>query len=465
VSEADGRVFFDDPELEAIFRNLRLGRERPHLVNQAGQSRRANVVPIRAIEGGQALPAGWPSPLRDLAYRGPIGAYVEGVEPHSEADPAAILIQCLVTFGNALGRNPHIMIEENRHGTNLYVIVVGQSSRARKGVSWNRAYRPVADCDPDWAIKNTGEGGLSTGEGLVRAVQDSDDPAKHVSDKRFLAVMEELSEMLVRMKRDGNVLGSNVRLAWDGKPLTVKTKSEPLRAVGAHVSLITHVTEADLQSLLSERDVYNGFGNRFLYVAARRQRVLALGGEYDYEFEEYQEIVRELVKALDWAHRKPRRFQFSPRARVVWSRLYAEFADADESGHYSAVTDRAEPNILRLAQIYASQEMAEEKKAVLRVEHLKAAAEVWRYCEESARYLFSGEPMEGSSDGRVLEFLLEARGDWVAKAAITGRFKNVPTLRSYALDAVLDRLVGAGLAEQRSIGTKGRPRTEYRAMV
>ena len=47
---------------------------------------------------------------------------------------------------------------------------------------------------------------------------------------------------------------------------------------------------------------------------------------------------------------------------------------------------RAESQVLRLMSIYA----LADKSYVVEVPHLRAALEVWRYCFDSAEYLFSG---------------------------------------------------------------------------
>lgn len=40
----------------------------------------------------------WPEPLGEAAYHGPVGDLVQAIEPHSEADPAALLVQALVAL-------------------------------------------------------------------------------------------------------------------------------------------------------------------------------------------------------------------------------------------------------------------------------------------------------------------------------------------------------------------------------
>ena len=77
----------------------------------------------------------WPAPLHDDALHGVVGDIVRLIEPHSEADPVALLIQLLVVIGNIVGRYLYFQVESTRHYANLYAVLVGSSSSGRKGYS------------------------------------------------------------------------------------------------------------------------------------------------------------------------------------------------------------------------------------------------------------------------------------------------------------------------------------------
>src|SRR5262245_44300396 len=66
---------------------------------------------------GVSVPTGppWPDPLAEAAYHGLAGEYVRALEPHTEADPAAVLVQLLVAVGNVVGRGPHFAVEGDLH--------------------------------------------------------------------------------------------------------------------------------------------------------------------------------------------------------------------------------------------------------------------------------------------------------------------------------------------------------------
>ena len=57
----------------------------------------------------------WPKPIADEGFHGLAGEFVRLVEPHSEADPSALLTQFLVAAGNVIGRGPHFVAEADEH--------------------------------------------------------------------------------------------------------------------------------------------------------------------------------------------------------------------------------------------------------------------------------------------------------------------------------------------------------------
>jgi hypothetical protein len=178
-----------------------------------------------------------PRPLRGAAFHGLAGEFIRLVEPHSEADPAAMLVQFLVAFGNACGRGPGFLVESDEHGTNEFVGVVGETSKARKGSGWGHNRRIMRLADQEWESRCIGSG-IASGEGLIHAVrdplvvrrkartkdererQDEDgrieeevDPG--VEEKRLLVVQGELAQVLRVMQREGNTVSPILRDLWD----------------------------------------------------------------------------------------------------------------------------------------------------------------------------------------------------------------------------------------------------------
>ena len=115
-----------------------------------------------------AAPAGWPAPPDRAAYHELLGEIVGTIAPHTEADPVAILTQLLVAFGAAVGRDAWFQVEATRHAPNEFMLLVGDSSRARKGSSWDHVRRLLATVDP--TIERRILTGLSSGEYLTHSI-------------------------------------------------------------------------------------------------------------------------------------------------------------------------------------------------------------------------------------------------------------------------------------------------------
>jgi hypothetical protein len=181
------------------------------------------------------------------------------IEPHTEADPVALLVQTLAAFGNAIGRKAYYPLEATRHYANLYAVLVGKTAKGRKGSSWGWVRALFAGAAEDW-LDTCVAAGLSSGEGLIHAVRDpvqGKEPIKRngrvegyadvvtdhgADDKRLLVVEEEFASPLRLASRDGNILSAVLRQAWDAGRLRTLTKNSPLRATDAHVSILGHIT-------------------------------------------------------------------------------------------------------------------------------------------------------------------------------------------------------------------------------
>jgi hypothetical protein len=113
-----------------------------------------------------APPAGWPTPPDPTVYHELVGEIIKTISPHTEADPVAILTQLLVSFGAAVGRRAWFTVEATRHHPHEFMLLVGDSSRARKGSSWDHVRRLITTIDP--SIEPRILTGLSSGEYLTQ---------------------------------------------------------------------------------------------------------------------------------------------------------------------------------------------------------------------------------------------------------------------------------------------------------
>jgi hypothetical protein len=405
---------------------------------------------------------GWPR-LDEAALHGLAGEIVRVIQPQSEADPAALLVQTLVMFGNGVDRTPHAQVGATQHFANLFAVIVGVSSKGRKGTSANEVRRFFKFASPSWEGSNI-KSGLSTGEGLIHAVRDpleteekvkGKDGAeifqtvvkdKGVTDKRLLAMQSEFAVVLKNASRDGNILSDVLKDSWDSGNLGILTRSSPHKATGAHVSVIGHATIPDLKRLLTPADAANGFGNRFLWVCARRWQQLPDGG--DLQDSDIGRLAQRLEAAID-AARRIARVNRCPEATELWHREYGRLS-RDRAGLAGKLTDRAEAQVLRLSLLYALLDGSKE----VRLQHLQAALALWDYCERSVLYIFGDATGDPAAD-KVLVALRAEPGGSMTRAQITN---EVFGKRPPPLDPLRDFLRKLKRIRIEVVSTAGRPR-------
>ena len=123
----------------------------------------------------------WPV-LADEALHGLAGEIVQLIEPHTESDPVALLVQLLTGFGSVIGRTAHFRVEETEHYLQLFAVLVGETSRGRKGTSWQHVNRLMSAIDKKWAEGRV-LSGLASGEGLTWAVRDPIEKVEPIKEK------------------------------------------------------------------------------------------------------------------------------------------------------------------------------------------------------------------------------------------------------------------------------------------
>jgi hypothetical protein len=393
----------------------------------------------------------WPE-LDQAALHGLVGDYVELVEPHTEADPVAILLQSLVLLGNAIGRRPYVRVEADRHHTNLAAVLVGDTSKARKGTSLGHARALAIGADPDWSERVVH--GLSSGEGLIHAVRDAREAVvdgerqivdEGVTDKRLQVVEPEFVTVLRVSSRDGSTLTAQLRNAWDLGDLRTLTRKDPLTATGAHVSVIGHITQDELRRYLDATETANGWGNRHLWVCVRRSKSLPEGGHIPDA--RLAEITVRAALALDFARRRDEVHR-DVYARQLWADSYEALAHGSP-GLVGALLARAEAQVLRLSLVYALLDSSQQ----ICVEHLRAALALWDYCSRSVVHIFGDAT--GNPDADQILTALRRTDRPLSRTEISNLFGR--HLSSARISRALTELHERKAAEFTTQETGGRP--------
>lgn len=404
-----------------------------------------------------------PLSLDPAAYYGISGEFLKLVGPHTEADPAALLFTFNTMLGSYLLRNAYYLADGSRHYVNEFTVIVGDSSKGRKGTSWNQVAQVMAIADSEF-LRNNITSGLSSGEGLIWAVRDEiveHKPTRErgkvtdyqdivvdpgVSDKRLLVQESELARALKAMQRDANTLSPVLRSAWDDGNLRIITRSSPATATNAHISILAHITSDELKKLLTNTETANGFANRFLWCNAKRSKCLPFGGSLNPEA--LRAIADGITEIAAFAA-SVERVTFDQFAAEKWAMVYPSLSEGNP-GLAGAVTSRNEAHAVRLALLYALLDLS----PVIRVEHLEAALAIIEYSEASARRIF-GDSLGDDTADEILGLLKKAGTDGCTRTEIFNHFGR--NKASAEIARALALLESRGFACMNPESTNGRP--------
>ena len=224
------------------------------------------------------------------------------------------------------------------------------------------------------------------------------------------------------------------------------TRTAPARASNAHVTVVGHITAAELRHHLTGLELANGLANRFLLVCCRRQRLLPEGGASDPLAGTGLE--RLLAATIEHA-RAAGRLTFEPSARELWHHAYQQLAHASQTGITGAICARAEAHTIRLALIYA---LTDAQRAI-NTEHLHAALALWDYAARSATWTLqsaTGDPL-----AEQIHTALRAEPGGLTRSQISDALQhNRPAEQ---IQRALDALTLAGRVTRAQIPTAGRP--------
>jgi hypothetical protein len=391
-----------------------------------------------------AAPVGWPAPPEAAAYHELLGEIVNQIAPHTEADPVAILTQLLVGFGAAVGRGAFFQVEATRHAPNEFMLLVGDSAKARKGSSWDHVRRLLAAVDP--SIEPRILTGLSSGEGLIWAVRDSTSQDPGISDQRLLVIEPEFASVLKAASRELSTLSPTLRSAWDGRPLAILTRTAPARASTAHIAVIGHITQHELRRHITSVELANGYLNRILIISCRRQRLLPEGGHHD----PLTATGLDRLLAVTLKHaRNAGHVSLDNHAREQWHHAYRQLAAQPADGIVGQITARAEAHVIRLALIYA----LADGQSQIRPPHLNAALALHDYAARSAAWALTGAT--GQPLAEQIHTALRAHPGGLTRSQISQTLNhNQPASQ---INHALHTLHAAGRVTATQIPTGGRP--------
>lgn len=348
----------------------------------------------------------------------------------TEAHPVSVYLSLLVALGNMMGRTdqklgskrPHFRVKESNefsvHYTNEFLANAGSSSQGRKGTTEAELLPLFQMIDGDWLHRRTCSG-FATNQAIIYEIRDATSKKVYnrktsewethvmpgVDDKRLLIQESELANLFLMARRDPRV-SVTLRNGFDGKKLSNRVMgkddegyNQSLYCAEPHLSILGSITPKELIETIPPGSVANGFGNRFLFCYIYRTQRVPSGGPTLNWFED----AKYFIEVLGFA-RTAGYVGLNQGAEKVWDRMYDRLEDNPLTGTAGELTRRAAAHVRRLALMLTLIDMEKETQA----RHLLAAEAVWRYCQESVRFLFTGAMTRDQA--QIMEYLARNPG-------------------------------------------------------
>lgn len=408
------------------------------------------VVPIRQV----------PLELREEAYLGPFGEFIQAARPYTEAGDPGLLAAILACFGAYYGRHAHFVRGSAIHGPNVFVLGVGESASTRKTTAW-ATVRPVFFPPAGKPMYRPQKfSGVASGERLLHMwepveVEVTDPVTMTVgtalvdAEPRALWYESEISAVFKRTKREGATMAETICQLWDQDDLEHWVRTGPDIRIAAEkyrAGLIGLSTLELIRSHVTTAEAGTGLGNRFLwFYLADSFRDLPEGGTVpDHIVNDFRDKLH-----LDRATDRQSVVDLTPDAKAIWREIYGKLKRGqNRMGMVEALLNRGEPYVLRIALNYhlacGGKVIEKGSNEVVGVESLKAALAVWDYCRASVMKIFEGTVGDPAID-EILHFLRQGGKGWAPIEEVKGPgLLRTSVERGVRMGVLKKGLLGAG---------------------
>ncbi len=380
------------------------------------------------------------SSINEAAYYGLAGETVRLMAQHAEAAPEALLAGLLTLTGNVMGSALRMPTGGSWQHTNLFTLVVGPTA-SRKSDAYQFSSSLLSLVEPDWRDHHV-LSGISSGEGLIQSLlsanPDGSDPSAF--DARLLVHLPEFARFLAIIRRAGETLDAVSRDAFDGSPLSVPSRANPIAAPKSHISILGNITPRELSEKTKPSDWQSGLLNRFLIIENRRAQNLPFGGEW---WRVVEKLANEIWRPAMRRAKELGRMEFSADAKAIWSAFYENFAQ--EEARSAMPQARNDTIALRLAMIYAALDGLEE----IQPDHLYAALAIVEYsqtCLENLTKKTAGGPTMNDQANRIYAYLADHREAPVSRSDFSSLvFSN--HIPASELSQAIQELLTSGLIQ------------------
>jgi hypothetical protein len=294
------------------------------------------------------------STFEQMAY-GPMGEAVKAAMPTSEADPIGVWAASLSMYSSAISKMVRL---DNRRPVVVWTVLAGRSAIGRKGYAYNTA-NAVLGKTLGGFMRARKRDGISSGPSLVDMLSkmELDTVGEEGGiDGRTIIVEEEWASVLKIQKRDSK-FSTLFRTAWDGKPISNRTKKDGLQSVAQPLlGFHAHITPGEWAKYVSSSEALGGSFNRLLPVLVERSKMLP------YNSRPVVPDTKPLQEAFEWATDEARVMHFSKAAGERYDEIRAIVEDrmAEMPELLSSYMERAAEQVQRVSAVLASTQKTEE---------------------------------------------------------------------------------------------------------
>ncbi|MFC1947964.1 hypothetical protein ACFLXY_08615 [Chloroflexota bacterium] len=340
--------------------------------------------------------------IPSIAWRGLFNDYRLLVSETTEAADAFHYATFIQVLGCTIGRRLFVY-----HATklypNFYVCLVGKSGLTRKDTSWSRGNELLGRLHNEEDIE-----GISPQFRLVKGIRSYEGLLDELSGEKKVRLIQlgELLSLLAKARQDslGNIIPALTEL-YDcpdrvNPPVHQKSAADCREPF---TSIMAGTTQAWLQKALTERDIYGGFANRWLYFFGLPKDPKPNPPKVDQDRRDT--LLQDINKIRLWSEDVSNgEIIVSAKANLLFEEYYREYYfRCQNEGIIPTLIVRIQDFIWKIALLYAANDLSE----IISSEHLQAAIGVGAYLEASVTEVFSsfGESQSKEKEGRVLSFL------------------------------------------------------------
>jgi len=403
----------------------------------------------RANGQAQGQTAGATVAFPEAAWTGLFAQWRDTVVPCTEAALENLWSAFLVAVGLMLGRS--IWKDSPRPlYPNFYLLLLGLTGDSRKSTVLWFAGELLRHVGEDVEILT----GIVSTEGIFERLAKKE-------ETRALGYADEFRSLLSVAKRKGtqDILPKLNTLYYCPEREGIDRREKSTTVIRPFFSLITATAQEYVEDLLGNLEVAGGTLNRFLIISGEEQPPKPDVSSPSPEV--WERIAAPLRQIRDRWAASPRRMDWSPEAREMWTTFYTEWRTARKAWDAKSanLTARIFEHVLKVALVYSA--LGEEKK--ISAKSLATAIAIGEWLQSNVLRLFGDVGLDQFSKAeKVILEIVKAKGEIYRRELQQSGFKK--GINGELFGRVLRALEANGhvtIGEIETMAGRKRPVVEY----